>query len=207
MTEAGLDAIIGMMVDIADAEVRAGIVVAQRRPEHTPGIFAATDRSRDHLRPWFPWVEFTRTVEDVEARYLVAAAQYASGELVEFVILDGATIVGKVDVHSIKRAAGTALLGYWLAADGQGRGLMRAALTHVIGRCFAEFGLQRLELRTAVQNVRSRRLAEALAFELRDPPGVVSPGDLGEDAVYYAMTANRWSHVRTDPVRGGGDTL
>jgi ribosomal-protein-serine acetyltransferase len=178
-----------------DAPLGDGVTLALRRPEHTRGIFEAVDRSRDHLRPWFPWVDLTRTVADVESRYAVAAAQHARGKLYEFVILDGETIVGKVDLHSICNADSFALLGYWLSQEAEGRGLMTPAIAHVIAFASDDLGLQRLELRTSVTNARSRALAERLGFHLSPVPDADPRGDMGEETVRYirSQTARRFA--------------
>ncbi len=177
-----------MTLGFDDAPLGNGATLALRRPEHTAGIFAAADRSRDHLRPWFPWVDLMRTVADVESRYAVAAAQHASGELYEFIILDADIVAGKVDLYSIRHADGFALLGYWLAREAEGRGIMHAALARVIAFAFEELGLRRLELRTAVNNERSRALAERLGFRLAGVPDADPRGDMGEETVRYVMT-------------------
>ncbi len=184
------------MLRFDDTSLGNGVALALRRPEHSAGIFAAVDRSRDHLRPWFPWVDRTLTLDDVESRYGVAAAQHARGELFEFVIVDGATIIGKVDLHSIQREKGTALLGYWLARDGEGRGIMRAAIACVATFAYGGIGLRRLELRTAVNNDRSRALAQRLGFHLNVAPDADPRGDMGEETERYFMTVECWSSLQ-----------
>ncbi|VXB13269.1 hypothetical protein ARTHRO9V_1180002 [Arthrobacter sp. 9V] len=58
---------------------------------------------------------------------------------------------------------GQASLGYWVDAGQEGRGVARRAATVLIGVARAR-GVARVEIRTAVDNVRSRRLAERLGF-------------------------------------------
>ena len=176
----------------SDSPIVDGIAIALRRPEHTAAIFAAVDRSRDHLRPWFPWVDLTVTVADVEARYSVAAAQHARGELYEFVIISHAGVIGKIDLHAVRRADGFALLGYWLAVDAEGRGIMRAAIAHVLSVAFNALGMRRLELRTAVDNHRSLALARRAGFTQKRTRDADPRGDLGEETVRFVLTEDRW---------------
>ena len=43
-----------------DAEVELRVLTAA----HAPALFALTDRNRDHLRRWLPWVDDTRSAKD-----------------------------------------------------------------------------------------------------------------------------------------------
>ena len=35
-------------------------------PHHGEALFRLIDASREHLRPWFPWVNYTREPKDTE---------------------------------------------------------------------------------------------------------------------------------------------
>jgi ribosomal-protein-serine acetyltransferase len=84
-------------------------------------------------------------------------------------------------------------IGYWLAADAQGRGLMTRAVAACLDHAFAAWDLHRIEIRAAPDNARSRAVPERLGF--------VQEGILREaerhadrfgDLVVYAMLAADW---------------
>jgi RimJ/RimL family protein N-acetyltransferase len=78
--------------------------------------------------------------------------------------LDGA--VGGIGVHFMSELdQGCAEVGYWVGADARGRGIATAATAAVARWAFeAVPGLERLQLRAAVDNVPSNRVAEKAGF-------------------------------------------
>ena len=57
----------------------------------------------------------------------------------------------------------------------------------------AELGLTRIEIRTSVDNTRSRALAERLGFALeRTLPGGLRFANRSEDVAFYAISADRF---------------
>jgi ribosomal-protein-serine acetyltransferase len=55
-------------------------------------------------------------------------------------------------------------MGYWLAADAQGQGLVTSACRALIQHAFIDYDLNRLEIRCATNNARSRAIPEKIGF-------------------------------------------
>jgi len=69
--------------------------------QHAQSLFILTDRNREFLQPWFPWIEFTieekDTVKFIDDQYKLYQNQKSVQVAVE---LDG-NIIGMVDFHEI----------------------------------------------------------------------------------------------------------
>jgi len=71
------------------------------------------------------------------------------------------------DPSAIARgSANSAYLGYWIARQFAGRGIMPTALAMVIDHCFGDAGLHRVEANIRPENAASRRVVEKLGFRL-----------------------------------------
>lgn len=84
-----------------------------------------------------------------------------------FALLVGEQFAGQVTVGAIARgSANSAYLGYWIAREFAGRGIMPTALAMVIDHCFGDAGLHRVEANIRPENAASRRVVEKLGFRL-----------------------------------------
>jgi RimJ/RimL family protein N-acetyltransferase len=103
-----------------------------------------------------------------EARAWLAAVESdrLSGERLELAITaaDAPGAVGSISLWGFHPRNHAAMVGYWLAPDGRGRGLATGALRLLAGWAFDVLGQQRLALQVEVQNVASRRVAERCGF-------------------------------------------
>lgn len=76
----------------------------------------------------------------------------------------------------------------------QGKGLMTKACETLVRHAFEDLGLNRVEIRAAVDNRKSRAIPERLGFQqegvLRDAEWLY---DRYADLVVYAMLAKDWS--------------
>lgn len=126
-------------------------------------------KNQNHLKPFEPkWPKnclghdfFTRRLnrQDVE---------YKAGRGLYFLIHDKKTnhIIGGLNLNNIQMgAARHATLGYWIDQDYQGQGLMKEAITLLIGYAFKTLKLKRLNAACLPQNKRSINLLKSLDFE------------------------------------------
>ena len=157
-------------------------------------LFALTDRHRAHLGAWLPWVPFTTSQADSLEFIRMTRRQLEADEGMQLALVeaDGA-IAGVAGFHRFDWQNRATTIGYWLAADRQGRGLMTAAVRALVDHAFAERGLHRVEIAAAVGNARSRGVPERLGFR---EEGVrrraERVGDRYFDLVVYAMLAAEW---------------
>jgi ribosomal-protein-serine acetyltransferase len=84
-------------------------------------------------------------------------------------------------------------LGYWLAEKHQARGFMTMACRAYVEHAFGKLGLNRVEIRAATENHRSRAVPERLGFKLE---GVVRDAewlyDRYVDHAVYGLLARDW---------------
>ncbi len=127
-------------------------------------LFLVVDGHRAHLGAWLPWVEHTVSVADTRAFIALSRENETDGTGLAAVIEAGGQLCGCIGLDAIDRFHRTSELGYWLREDCEGRGLVTRAAQTLIGYAFSQLGLNRLGLRTAPENDRSRAVARRLGF-------------------------------------------
>jgi ribosomal-protein-serine acetyltransferase len=135
-----------------------GAALRPFRVDDADELHAVIAANRDRLRPWMPWAD-----QDIDGtrRYLRDATM-ATRDVQSAITLDG-RMVGTI---GLVHPAGYPMLGYWLSEEAQGRGIMTRAVLAYVEHVFADLGYERVELRAAVDNTRSRAVAERTGFEL-----------------------------------------
>jgi len=155
-------------------------------------LYALQCANQAHLAPWMPWAE--QLDRDQASAFLSQAEQQAArDDGVQCAVTQSGRIVGIIGVHYVNRIHLATSIGYWLAADAQGRGTMTLALSALIDHAFESWGMHRVELRAAVDNARSRAVAERLGFVhegvLR---GAERFGDRYVDLALFSVLAPEW---------------
>lgn len=146
-------------------EVAPGILLAPLRAEHV-GVYAELiDESRAELGRWLPWVSNSHGPDDVRAFIATVDERRlrTATETTFAIVVDGEP-AGMIELHDPSRAHGLASVGYWLGTRFTGRGIMTKSLDRFSKFVFEAHGIHRLELYTAVDNVKSRRVAERAGF-------------------------------------------
>ena len=149
--------------------------------------------NREHLATWLPWAETQGFQDSVEYLDLKRLQLEANDGFEAALVLDG-EIAGGVGFHRVDWVNRSTSIGYWLAADAQGRGLMTAAVTALLDYAFFEWDLHRVIIEVIVSNERSRAIPERLGFRqeaiLREAKLVRGSH---EDTRLYAMLAPEWA--------------
>jgi ribosomal-protein-serine acetyltransferase len=157
-------------------------------------LYALVDGNRPYLARWLSWVEETHGADDVLNFIRATRTQIAENKGLALAIVEGDSIIGIVGFNSIDWTHGSTAIGYWLAEGHQGRGTMTEAVRALVAYSFEVWKLNRVEIRAAVANVRSRAIPERLGFKqegvLRQAERI---GDRFEDLVVYSMLAREWS--------------
>ncbi|KHF38568.1 GNAT family N-acetyltransferase [Halalkalibacter okhensis] len=134
-------------------------------PRHAEALFLLTDGSRNYLREWLPWVDYTKNINDSKNFIEGTLKQFSSNNGFQAGIWYKGELVGVVGLHSVNWANKSTSIGYWLGEGFQGKGLMTEACRAVIDYCFHELGLNRIEIRAATGNQKSQAIPERLGFE------------------------------------------
>ena len=130
------------------------------------GLADAYIRSWDHLKPWEPDRPETWFTPAGQREKLTASlAKYKDGRTVPWVLTEGDRIVGAITLNDVVPGPfRSASLGYWLAIDAVGRGLVTRAVETVAEIADTELKLHRIEASTLTNNVASQRVLQRTGF-------------------------------------------
>jgi ribosomal-protein-serine acetyltransferase len=160
---------------------------------HASDLFDLTDRNRNYLRQWLPWLDAIQTAEDTRNFIKDSLQQFAANDGFQAGIWYKGELAGVVGYHKIDWFNRQVEIGYWLGAEHQGKGLMTEACRALVDHAFGELGLNRVQIRCAPGNTRSCAIPERLGFARE---GVIAQGewlyDHYVDLVVYGMLASDW---------------
>ena len=151
--------------------------------------------SVDDLQPWLPWVDgYDRGVAQRFIRESVGA--WSEGRAFDFTIRaidDPNRHIGNVSVWPTSQQNNIGEVGYWIRSDETGKGFGTEATTRAVQIGFEEMELHKVQLRIAVGNLASDRIAEKLGFSfegtLRDE---VRIGNQWLDHTVWSMLEAEW---------------
>lgn len=162
-------------------------------PRHAEALFQALDSNRARLRQWLPWLDHNRSPGDTLAFIHQTQRQFGENNGFKTALVVNGRIAGLIGHVGINWTDRVASLGYWLVEAHQGRGYMTLACRAYIHHAFRELGLNRLEIRAATENHRSRAIPERLGFRLegtiRDAEWLY---DHFVDHAVYGLLAREW---------------
>jgi len=176
-----------------EKQIRDGVFLRLMEERHAPEIFAVVDRERAYLREWLPWVDQTKDV-DYSADFIKRSLeQFAHNEGLASGIWVGAEFAGTIGTHKIDWVNRKVELGYWIASRFQGRGIVTAACRALIGHCFDEWKLNRVEIHCATGNQKSCAIPKRLGFQFE---GVLREASLVNGSYFdinvYSMLCRQW---------------
>jgi ribosomal-protein-serine acetyltransferase len=127
-------------------------------------IFAMVDQNREHLRTWLPFVD--KMVDLGFAQNFVNGTlqRNAQGQEYAFIIYKDGEPVGRNGIYKIDAANKTAEIGYWLIKEAEGKGIVTETCKQLIDFCFTNLLLNRIEIKCAVDNLKSQALPIKLGF-------------------------------------------
>ncbi len=160
---------------------------------HSQEMFNLIDSSREHLRKYLPWVDDTISVNDTRTFIESSKSKYASNNGFDVGIWYKGELAGVIGFHSINRSIKEISIGYWLSERFLGKGIMTKACREFIHFAFNNYKFNRVEIRCAEDNFKSRAIPERLGFTKE---GIIRDGELlGEgyvNCVVYGILKREW---------------
>ncbi len=176
-----------------------GLELCLLEERHADDVFAAVDRNRAYLRQWLPWLDESVSPDDTRSFIKRSLSEFANGEKLDTGIWDHDQVIGAISYNFIDRPNRIAHIGYWLASDHQGKGIMTRACRAMVDYAFDELKLNRIEIRCATGNAKSRAIPQRLGFKQE---GIQRQAewlyDHFVDLVIYGMLASDWPAAKQE---------
>jgi ribosomal-protein-serine acetyltransferase len=176
-----------------DLKVRSDIELRPVAEKDAEEILAIVKRNYEHLRPFLHWVTIDYSLES--AREFIRQAQKAAAENTSqaFGIFQNEKIIGVISFVGFNWQSRSTEVGYWIDKNYEGKGVVTDSCKVLINYAFAELKMNRIEIRCATQNVKSRAIPERLNFKL---DGVLRQSQWRHtrflDIAVYSLLAEEW---------------
>lgn len=132
-----------------------------RDAEH---VFGLTIGSKESLRKWLPFIDYTKSVADTQSFIQTTMKQFGENNGFQAGIWYEDKLAGVIGFHKIDWNHRSTSIGYWLGDDYIGLGLMTKSVKAFVDHALNELDLNRVEIRAAVGNKKSRAIPERLGF-------------------------------------------
>ena len=127
-------------------------------------LFELTVGSKDSLREWLPFIDYTKTVDETKNFIRSTMKQFSENNGIQAGIWYEGNLAGVIGFHKIDWNNKSTSIGYWLGDKFVGNGLMTNAVKAFVNYALIDLGLNRVEIRAAVENKKSRAIPERLGF-------------------------------------------
>ncbi|MEP7264294.1 MAG: GNAT family protein [Bacteroidota bacterium] len=174
--------------------INNNIVLQPLQENHAMPLSELVDRNRSHLRTWFAWVD-RMSGADHFRNFIVASNQRAAeGSEISFMIIYKGELAGRIGIYFIDQQNKLGGIGYWLGKEFEGNGIVTSCIPVVLQIGFNQLGLNRIEIKCATTNLRSKAVPERLNFTFE---GVIREGEFHidhfNDLFIYSMLRKDWN--------------
>jgi ribosomal-protein-serine acetyltransferase len=132
---------------------------------HSVQLCALTEKNRNHLREWLPWLDNSKTENDTKSFIKSTMKQYSDDLGFQVALVYRQNIIGITGFHPLNTSSHFGALGYWLSKDHEGHGLMTKANIKIIELGFNKLNLNKVIIQCATENKKSRLVAERMGFK------------------------------------------
>ncbi len=177
------------------------LVLHPAQPSDAPDLFALIDQGRLYLREWLPFIDHSFSASDT-ALYLRSVSTPGNLHDQVYTIRYQGRVAGIIGYKDIDRINNKLEIGYWLGELFQGRGIMLRSCRALVAHAFAKMNMNRVQVRVAVGNNKSKRIPRQLGFTLE---GTMREGEWLRgrfvDLEVYSLLKREWPRAsgESDP--------
>lgn len=168
---------------------------------HADELFDLIECNREYLKEWLPWLDRNRYLQNTIDYIKISQIQFERNESLQFALKHRGKVAGIVGFHRIDWINRLTSIGYWIGEEYQGKGLVTKSCVKVLDYSFERMGLNRIEIRCASDNRKSRAIPERLGFQ---EEGLIRQAewlyDHFVDHVVYGMLESQWVNSESSVV-------
>lgn len=170
---------------------------------HAEEITEVVRENLEELKLWMPWAKDDYSVESAREFIKFNLSEFAKDGAFAASVYWEEKLIGGIGFHNLDLRNKSAQLGYWLAKEAQGKGIMTRCCRVLIDYLLGDFGLNRVQINCNVENAKSRAIPERLGFELEGVHRQVEwIRDSFRDWAVYAMLKEDWENQKADRNEG-----
>ena len=178
---------------LKEFKIDASTLLRELTSEDASSLYALVDSNRKYLRQWLTWVDMQQGPHDAGQFIEGARNDNQAGVALTLGIEHQGDIVGTIGFHEFDNDNRQTSMGYWISSSHQGKGIVSSSCESLIEYAFTDLRLNRVVMKIAEDNIRSRQVAER--------NGLVCEGTCRQsewlydhfvNQVIYATVADQW---------------
>ncbi len=146
-------------------KINEDIQVSLSIPAYAKKMNELINKNRKYLKKWLPWLNDVKKVSDTERFINLQLQRLAKGEALHETIFYKGEMAGVLGYNQIDSINGIGYIGYWMGEKFNGKGIMTLAVTDLIEIGFTYFSIQKIDIRCAYDNKKSRAIPERIGFK------------------------------------------
>ncbi|MDR2010360.1 MAG: GNAT family N-acetyltransferase [Bacteroidales bacterium] len=154
------------------------IILKQLEISDAADIFQTIDNQRKYLGEWLPFVDFTKELKDSQCFINSIVELPEEQREYTFVIKVNGIFAGLIGFKTTDRINRKSEIGYWLSEPFQRKGIMINSVKRLLEFGFVELELNRIQIKTAVGNIKSEKIPLNLGFVFE---GIERDGEFSSD--------------------------
>jgi RimJ/RimL family protein N-acetyltransferase len=167
-------------------ELDGGFVVRRYVEADIPGLVEVINANIEHLAPWMPWAQAPVTIDTQMQFFRDTDKQWDEGtNFVYGVFAPSGQVVGGTGYH-VRNGPGVLEIGYWLAVDAVGHGLMTRVVDALTKAAATVPDVTRVEIHCDAGNVRSAAIPQRLGYALVrvEERELAAPAETGQHSIF-----------------------
>lgn len=153
-------------MDFSEIKVDDEITLKFKTLALAPDVLELILHDADYLSKWLPGLGKVKTVADEEKAFAKSIEKMEAGEMLDYAIFYHGKLVGSISLFDISKDDDHGEIGYWLAQDYQGRGIIHRSLAKLLQIGFDELKLHKIKLFAVKENIPSNKVAQKVGMQL-----------------------------------------
>lgn len=181
-------------MNIFSTQISGSVSLSILEIRHAPLLFDLVRANHSRLLEWCPWLAEVETIEQTEGFVRSKLTRFANDNGFTAGLFENSNLIGVAALEYIDAPNSITEIGYWLDEPSEGRGIITAVCRRLIDHAFTDRNLERVQIRCATDNLRSRAIPQKLGFT---EEGVIRQcerlQDRTVDLVVYGLLRSEWN--------------
>ena len=174
-------------------KLQSGVTLREFEHGDTQAVFEAVMANYEHLKGFMHWMSPDYSLQSAKDFVEQSIAGRADRKALGFGIFRKKKFIGSIGFVYFDWRAKKSEIGYWIARDEEGKGIVTEASRALIRFAFKELGLNRIEIRCSSVNERSSAIPKRLGFTKE---GLLRQAEFRDGGLHdfeiYGLLASEW---------------